>query len=117
MLLSLQSFFRSGTPGRTRWLSAPAARIHMGQIQRAMLGTLEDTLLPPRFAALKLRIQHAEDAECLWYLRSELMQALASSHGELRAAAELARITDMFHDVLAGGLASCLTKRRAPSPV
>lgn len=116
MLPSLQSFFRSRPPERLGWLSAPAARIHMGQIQRAMLATLDKDPLPPRFAALKLRIQHSEDTERLWYLRSELMQALASIHGELRAAAELARITEMFHDVLPKGLASCLAKRRGPTP-
>lgn len=115
MLPSLQSFFRSGPPARAGWLSAPAARLHMGSIQRAMLATLEDPL-PPRFAGLRLRIQHAEDSERLWYLRSELMQALASTHGELRAASELLRITEMFHDVLPKGLASCLAKRRGPSP-
>lgn len=87
----------------------------MGAIQRAMLDALEEPL-PPRFATLKLRIEHAEDAERLWYLRSELMQALASTHGELRAASQLMRITEMFHEVLPKGLASCLGKRHGPSP-
>jgi hypothetical protein len=115
MLPSLQSFFRSGPPERAGWLSAPAAKLQTGLIRRAMLEALGESV-PPRFGTLKLRIEHAEDTECLWYLRSELMRALAFMHGELRAAAELVRITEMFHEVLPRGLASCLSKRRGPSP-
>jgi hypothetical protein len=115
MLPSLQSFFRSGFPGRAGWLSAPAVKLQTGLIRRAMLEALGESV-PPRFATLKLRIAHADDTEGLWYLRSELMQALAFMHGELRAAAELARITEMFHEMLPRGLASCVAKRRGPSP-
>lgn len=115
MLPSLQSFFRSGPPEQPGWLSAPAARLQTGLIRRAMLDALGESVAP-RFATLKLRIEHAEDTERLWYLRSELMQALAFMHGELRAASELVRVTEMFHEVLPKGLASCLAKRRGPTP-
>lgn len=115
MLPSLQSFFRSGPPERAGWLTAPAARLQTGLIRCAMLEALGEAV-PPRYAVLMLRIEHAEDTERLWYLRSELMQALASMRGELRAASELVRITEMFHEVLPRGLASCVAKRRGPSP-
>jgi hypothetical protein len=115
MLPSLQSFFRSGPLGRSGWLTAPAAKLQTGLIRRAMLDALGESV-PPRLATLKLRIEHAEDIECLWYLRSELMRALAFMHGELRAAAELGRITEMFHEVLPRGLATCVSKRRGASP-
>lgn len=115
MLPSLQSFFRSGPPARAGWLSAPAAKLQTGLIRRAMLEALGEPV-PPRFATLKLRIEHADDNERLWYLRSELMQALAATHGELHAASKLACITEMFHEVIPQGLVSCLARRRGPTP-
>ncbi|MBI5279072.1 MAG: hypothetical protein HY854_21735 [Burkholderiales bacterium] len=67
----------------------------MDEIRTAMLVALGDPA-PPTIS-LMLRIRHALDTERLWYLRPELMQALGWQHGEARAAAELARITAMFH--------------------
>jgi hypothetical protein len=67
----------------------------MDGVRRAMLEAL-GSRVPPRYQVLPARIVHAIDAERLWYLRSELMQALASMHGEAQAMQELARISAMF---------------------
>lgn len=69
--------------------------------------------VPRECAALPLRIRYAVDAQRLWYLRAELMQALARVHGEAHAAQQLARVTEMFHDLLPRGLASSLAARAA----
>jgi hypothetical protein len=74
-------------------------------IRAAMLGAL-GWPVPRGGEALVLRLRHAVGAERLWYLRSELMQALAYMHGELAATEQLGRISAMFHGVLPSSLVS-----------
>jgi hypothetical protein len=73
----------------------------------ALIGDLEDK----RFAHVCRRIRCANDAVGLWYLRSDLMAALASRDGEAQARERLRTITEMFEHLLPQGLKS------RPSPL
>lgn len=63
------------------------------------------------FAYLERRILFAPDAEDLWYLRSDLMHAVASIRGEAIASHRLQEISGMFKGLLPDGLGS------RPSPL
>ena len=79
-------------------------------IREAMLDALgEDG--PQRFAQVTRRIRYADGVESLWYLRGDLMAALADLHGEMAARRRLAPITAQFQGLLRGGL------RSRPSPL
>ena len=52
------------------------------------------------------RIRLAEDIEALWYLRGNLMRALAAMHGESQARERMAEITKLFKGQLPGALQS-----------
>jgi hypothetical protein len=63
------------------------------------------------FPQITRRIRYAGDIQALWYLRGDLMAALASMHGEKMARQQIASITAQFQGLLPGGLAS------RPSPL
>ena len=50
------------------------------------------------------RIRYAEDLQALWYLRGDLMAALAASRGEAVARELLAPVTEQFRGLLPRGL-------------
>lgn len=79
-------------------------------VREAMLALLgEDGAT--RHASIHRRIRYAVDIQALWYLRGDLMGALATVHGESGARARVGTITEMFHGLLPGSLAS------RPSPL
>ena len=53
-----------------------------------------------------LRVRYAQDAQALWYVRGDLMAALADTHGETIAREKVAHISDMFKGLLPRGLSS-----------
>lgn len=79
-------------------------------VRQAMLAALGEPACAP---ALRLKVLHAADAECLWHLRNELMATLAARHGEAAAAEHLARLTPLFRNLLPPGLA-CRLATAAP---
>jgi hypothetical protein len=79
-------------------------------IREAMLAVLGDAG-PKHFPQITRRIRYANDIQALWYLRGDLMAALAAVHGEMAARQKLASITEMFQGLLPGGLNS------RPSPL
>ncbi len=66
---------------------------------------------PKHFPQVTRRIRYANDIQALWYLRGDLMAALAAMHGEAAAREKLASITRMFRGLLPGALNS------RPSPL
>jgi hypothetical protein len=79
-------------------------------IREAMLAVLgEDG--PTRFPQIIRRIRYADDIQALWYLRGDLMAALAALHGEAAARQRVASITDQFQGLLPRGQMS------RPSPL
>jgi hypothetical protein len=79
-------------------------------IREAMLALLGDAGMK-QFANVTRRVRYANDAQGLWYLRGDLMAALAALHGEAAARQKVLQITAMFHGLLPGSLAS------RPSPL
>jgi hypothetical protein len=66
---------------------------------------------PRQFPQITRRIRYASDIHALWYLRGDLMAALANMHGEVEARRKVASITAQFQGLLPGGLNS------RPSPL
>lgn len=79
-------------------------------IRESMLAVLGDTG-PKHFPQITRRIRYANDIQALWYLRGDLMAALASIHGEAAAREKIASITTQFQGLLPNGLNS------RPSPL
>ena len=73
-------------------------------IRDAMLVLLGDDAR--QFTNLTRRIRYANDIQALWYLRGDLMAALAATQGEVAAREQVQRITRMFHGLLPGSLTS-----------
>ena len=79
-------------------------------IREAML----DALGPGNSAEcvqIRRRIRFARDIEGLWYLRGELMAALATLQGEAAARQKIDSLSTLFQGLLPGGLGS------RPSPL
>ena len=79
-------------------------------IREAMLTLLGDAGMK-QFPNVTRRIRYANDVQALWYLRGDLMAALASTQGESAAREKVSHITEMFHGLLPGSLNS------RPSPL
>ncbi|WP_207717392.1 hypothetical protein [Caenimonas soli] len=84
--------------------------IDIEDIRRAMLDLMTD-VEDARFPQVLRRIRYAPDVPGLWFLRGDLMAALASSHGEAVAREKLETLSEMFEDLLPDGL------RSRPSPL
>lgn len=79
-------------------------------IREAML-TLLGAGAPQKFPQITRRIRYANDIQALWYLRGDLMAAIAVDHGEMTARDKVAGITAQFQGLLPNGLNS------RPSPL
>lgn len=79
-------------------------------IRESMLSVLGEAG-PRLFPQITRRIRYANDIQALWYLRGDLMGALAAMHGEMAAREKIQSITHMFQGLLPKGLNS------RPSPL
>jgi hypothetical protein len=79
-------------------------------IRESMLVVLGDAG-PKHFPQITRRIRYANDIQALWYLRGDLMAALAAVHGEMAAREKVASVTAQFRGLLPGALHS------RPSPL
>lgn len=81
----------------------------LDDIRHAMLDglTRPDIQTPSK---LELRVTYAHDLHDLWYLRGDLMAAIAALHGESAARQKLTEISNMFK----GLLPKSLTSRPSP---
>ena len=79
-------------------------------IREAMLSLLGDGNAK-QFANVIRRIRYANDIQGLWYLRGDLMAALAATQGEAAARQQVHQITRMVDGLLPGSLNS------RPSPL
>jgi hypothetical protein len=79
-------------------------------IREAMLALLEEAG-SRQFANVTRRVRYANDVQALWYLRGDVMAALASTQGESSARSKVHQVTRMFHGLMPGSLHS------RPSPL
>jgi len=82
----------------------------MEDIRECMLAELGEPGFK-QFPAITRRIRYANDIQALWYLRGDLMAALAATQGELAARQKITSLTAMFQGLLPKGLTS------RPSPL
>ena len=114
---SIRRIFKSSLRGRlySLWggygepLSQNALDGQVEDVRVVMLSHLGKGQIPT--ASLYRRIRYADDIQALWYLRSDLMAALAFSHGETRAKREMAAITEAFQAALPKALQSRADRR------
>jgi hypothetical protein len=79
-------------------------------IRESMLALLGDGGFK-QFPQITRRIRYATDIHAMWYLRGDLMAALAAMHGERIARQRIASITAMFQGLVPNSLSS------RPSPL
>ena len=79
-------------------------------IREAMLALLGDAGCK-QFPHVTRRLRYAVDVQALWYLRGELMGAVAALCGESEARRQVLQITQMFRGLVPGSLNS------RPSPL
>lgn len=79
-------------------------------IRRAMLDELTINSRQ-HYGAVQIRVADATDIQDLWYLRGDLMAAIAASDGEAAAKRKITHISNMFRGYLPRGLSS------RPSPL
>lgn len=79
-------------------------------IREAMLALLGQAG-SKQFANVTRRVRYANDVQALWYLRGDLMAALAATQGEAAARQKVQQITRMFQGLIPGSLNS------RPSPL
>ena len=65
-----------------------------------------------RFPAVTRRVRYAQDIQALWYVRSDVMAILATTHGETLAREKLAYISSRFKGLLPKALAQRAGPRR-----
>ena len=82
----------------------------MEDVRDSMLASLGATGQKD-FPQITRRIRYAGDIHALWYLRGDLMGALASMHGEAAARQKVNSITNQFRGLVPGGMTS------RPSPL
>jgi hypothetical protein len=72
-------------------------------IREAML-TLMGEAGTKQFANIVRRVRYANDIQALWYLRGDVLAALAATHGEAEARHRIQQITRLFDGLLPGSL-------------
>ena len=72
-----------------------APQVVVERIRHAMLFALDEYVLENKMA-LELQLMITDDLEGLWFLRTNVMHAIAARHGETVAYDCLAQITALF---------------------
>lgn len=80
----------------------------LAQIREAMLAALGERGAQA-YPVIQLRVTYADDVQDLWYLRGDVMAAVADLDGELEARKAIASISTMFSGLLPSGLTSRLS--------
>lgn len=77
----------------------------LNDIRHAMLKVLGDRGAQA-YPVVQLRVTYADDVQDLWYLRGDVMAAIAAMDGEATAREQLADVSAMFKGLLPSGLSS-----------
>ncbi len=82
----------------------------LDDVRHAMLDSMDESGATGSLV-VRSRVTYARDLQDLWYLRGDVMAAIAAIDGELIARRKLVQISDMFKGHLPRGLSS------RPSPL
>jgi hypothetical protein len=96
----MNSLLKSGSPPSGKTLT---------EIRHAMLDALGEHGARAN-PVVQLRLTYADDIQDLWYLRGDVLAAIASTQGEAIARTQLLKVSEMFK----GSLPSGLTARPSP---
>jgi hypothetical protein len=96
----MNSLLKGGNAAKVRRDTAA-----LNDIRQAMLDVLGDRGAMA-YPVVKWRVTYANDVQDLWYLRGDVMAAIAAMDGEATARKQLAIVTAMFKGQLPSGLAS-----------
>lgn len=77
----------------------------LNDIRHAMLDILGERGAQA-YPVVHLRVTYADDVQDLWYLRGDVMAALAALDGEATARQQLADINTLFKGLLPSGLSA-----------
>ncbi len=77
----------------------------LNDIRHAMLDILGERGAQA-YPVVQLRVTYADDVQDLWYLRGDVMAAIAALDGEAAARKQLADINAMFEGLLPRGLSA-----------
>jgi hypothetical protein len=101
--ISSQIFKEIGTAvSSSIWPRKKASLASLHEIRQAMLESLGE-LAEKHFPLVQLRITYATDVEDLWYLRGDVMAAIASKNGEAFAKEKISQISEMFVGLVPSG--------------
>lgn len=91
--------------GGPETMTPDTARERIEDIRELMLSEIGD-YGEKNFPGVARRVRYAPDVQGLWYVRSDVMAILASSHGETIAREKIARISGMFKGLLPNSLST-----------
>ncbi|HPH12224.1 MAG TPA: hypothetical protein PLC34_00390 [Burkholderiaceae bacterium] len=75
-------------------------------IRMAMLECLRNVLPSEELEHVRARVMYGSDVQSLWYVRSDMMSLLASTHGETVAREQMDVLSGMFKGLVPAGLHS-----------
>ncbi len=86
----IQTLFRGNSSER-----GGASSSSIQEIREAMLRAM-GSAVSTQFPVIQLRVTYADDIQDLWYLRGDVLAAIASFDGEALAREKLAAISELF---------------------
>jgi hypothetical protein len=75
----------------------------LAEIRQALLDAMGEQAAHA-YPVVQLRVTYAEDIQDLWYLRGDVLTAIASTQGEAKARSQLSKVSEMFRGSLPSGL-------------
>lgn len=96
----IQTLFRTNSTER-----GLASASSIQEIREAMLLAM-GSAVSARFPVIQLRVTYADDVQDLWYLRGDVLAAIASFDGEALAREKIAAISELFVGLVPSTLTS-----------
>ena len=81
-----------------------AVELRTQGVRQAMLDVMAEEGFGERHPRVVRRIFYADDVEVLWYVRSDMMMALAGERGETFAQGKVDHVSGLFEGLLPAGL-------------
>lgn len=113
-MVSRSSLLRLLAFGRSSELATGRERLGMERVRASMLQLLAQHE-GAHFYRVAERIRYADEMECLWYLRQDVLAALSAIHGEEAARHEMAPLNALFKGLLPAALTAAPARQQRPN--
>ncbi len=110
-MVSRSSLLRLLAFGRSAETATERDRLGLERVRTQMLQLLS-RYEGAAFYRVAERIRYADEMECLWYLRQDLMAALSEVHGEVAARNAVAPLNALFKGQLPAALTATPARPR-----